>query len=874
MKLFHKKLIFLSLFSTLSFLTSIGQIGGTVFRDYNANGTRETYEIGVGGINVSIFNSFNIQVGATVTNAAGAYNFPLSTGTAVRVEFSIPNAIGCFSETGVYSGPQGSGSGSAVQFATSPNTNINFGLNNPNDYSQPNPIVATPCYVAGDPTLAANPGVNGGVQGLDVLVGLNYNDGSVTANTAMPSHLAKAEQIGAVWGLAYQKETKKLFSSAVIKRHCALGPLGTSGIYVTDFNGTPATSNFIQLSTLGVNFGVDHHVPNGSFGGYDMIGCDRGVFDDVGKVGIGDIDLSEDGKNMFITNLFDRTIYVLKINNPATTPAAGSLTAIASCPWLTETCNKGVSRPWGLKIHRNNLYVGVVCTGENAGQNIVGGATDLYAKVYQYNIATSTWNTTPIVTIPLNYTKGSAATWINTSYVKMWNPWVNVYPTYAFNWADPAQNFIIYPEPILSDIEFDTDGSMILGLMDRFGNQSGSGTLMIAPDGGSCWYTLTAGYNAYTYAASSGDILRVTHSNNTACTAFTTENNGSASGNTTAGANNGQGPGNGEYYYEDNFNGHDENTVGGLALKQGSNEVIATMYDAFRVGTGGITWFNNTTGGGQKRYEVFISTSSSLFGKSNGLGDIEILADPAPIEIGNLVWLDANRNGIQDAGEAGISNVTVLLFKGGVQVGSTITDGNGNYKFTGLTPNTAYTIKIDNTQANLSGKLPSAINQSSNTGIDSDGSTLAVNTIGVNLTTGNYGQNNHTYDFAFAPPAPCAITITLNIQKPCNDNSTPANTADDYYLMTVNATAISGGATNKYEVVYNSTVLNPGGTTYGSLTLIGAGNIFRADGNSTYNITIRDINNSSCSASFTTAVVTPCSVCPNIDCIPITATRH
>ena len=27
-------------------------------------------------------------------------------------------------------------------------------------------------------------------------------------------------------------------------------------------------------------------------------------------------------------------------------------------------------------------------------------------------------------------------------------------------------------------------------------------------------------------------------------------------------------------------------------------------------------------------------------GKGTGLGDIELLADPAPIEIGNRVWLD------------------------------------------------------------------------------------------------------------------------------------------------------------------------------------------------------------------------------------------
>ncbi len=55
-------------------------------------------------------------------------------------------------------------------------------------------------------------------------------------------------------------------------------------------------------------------------------------------------------------------------------------------------------------------------------------------------------------------------------------------------------------------------------------------------------------------------------------------------------------------------------------------------------------------------------------------------------QIGNLVFYDANRNGVfQPAlGEVGISGVTIDLVSGGVVIASVVTDANGGYLFTGL----------------------------------------------------------------------------------------------------------------------------------------------------------------------------------------------
>jgi hypothetical protein len=58
-----------------------------------------------------------------------------------------------------------------------------------------------------------------------------------------------------------------------------------------------------------------------------------------------------------------------------------------------------------------------------------------------------------------------------------------------------------------------------------------------------------------------------------------------------------------------------------------------------------------------------------------------------PSAIGDFVWDDRNRNGLQDASEPGISNSLVRLLDClGNEVARTNTDANGGYLFTGLVP--------------------------------------------------------------------------------------------------------------------------------------------------------------------------------------------
>lgn len=90
-------------------------------------------------------------------------------------------------------------------------------------------------------------------------------------------------------------------------------------------------------------------------------------------------------------------------------------------------------------------------------------------------------------------------------------------------------------------------------------------------------------------------------------------------------------------------------------------------------------------------------------------------------DIGDLIWNDTNKNGIQDNGESGKPGVVVELWQidpnGGpdIQVGTTTTDANGNYLFGGLDPGSYYiVVNVPN------GFTVSPQDAGTNDGVDSD----------------------------------------------------------------------------------------------------------------------------------------------------------
>src|SRR5205814_3525289 len=126
------------------------------------------------------------------------------------------------------------------------------------------------------------------------------------------------------------------------------------------------------------------------------------------------------------------------------------------------------------------------------------------------------------------------------------------------------------------------------------------------------------------YGVSAGDTLRACGS---LATGWTLENNGRCGGDGTAPQNTGEGPGGGEFYFQEHYLPYnDENGVGGLVQVPGFRDVVVNSHDPIPIFDndtlfdGGPMWHNNTSGSRSKVYRIYNGTLSfNIFGKANGL---------------------------------------------------------------------------------------------------------------------------------------------------------------------------------------------------------------------------------------------------------------
>ena len=123
-------------------------------------------------------------------------------------------------------------------------------------------------------------------------------------------------------------------------------------------------------------------------------------------------------------------------------------------------------------------------------------------------------------------------------------------------------------------------------------------------------------------------------------------------------------------------------------------------------------------------------------------GDAYLNADfgynfPGGHTIGDTVFMDADGDGVVDAGEPGIAGVTVTLLDGGGHpIATTVTDSDGNYAFPGL-PDGSYTVWVNDTR-NVLGGLTAVSDPDG--GLDSRSA--------VTLS----GADDLGQDFGYAPP--------------------------------------------------------------------------------------------------------------------------
>ncbi len=646
-----------------------GNIGGVVFNDYNTDGFMADTEPGLDSVLVYLYEcNIPVPVDSVWTDANGAYTFPNLGNFPYRVEF-VPVVDSCWIKPAFV----GTQSGSTVQFIESANCNVKVGFFYPGDYCQNAPDIAFSCFAQGK-----TDDVTSTVIGL-----VPYN---AIDRTEIFGDIEANELVGSVYGLAYDRSRHYLYGSAFLKRHVGLGSLGLGGIYRIDYSDT-INPQVVALYTVP---NVGSVIRPADLGAPNAPSMDTDAFAKIGKVGLGDIDISDDENTLWTINLFNRTL--VRIDDVLTTPTSTEL-AIASAP----TCDNGVFRPLAVKANRNKIYVGGVCTGENSG-----AATDLSASVHEYDVKKNMWKM--ILSWDLhapNYNHGDIVGSVNQNLAQCreWETWVDVYternlvantgsgePSAIFDGnfeivggGPTGAEFRCRGQALISDIEITREGMMVIAMMDRTGHQFGYRQ-----------HRPTTTLGNPISASAGGDVIAAYPVNGV----WTLENNGTVPGlNRTSlfGPNSNDGLGGGEYFYDNTRFTHLDADCGGLLYVPGEDELLSAINNPntseYNFG-GGIVYYDLKLGNTTRNDLTLLDPTANTvgIGMANSIGDLEALCEAAPIQIGNYVWNDANADGVQDACENPIPGVTVSLYDAtsNALLATTTTNAKGEYYFTGI----------------------------------------------------------------------------------------------------------------------------------------------------------------------------------------------
>ncbi|MDU6097908.1 SdrD B-like domain-containing protein, partial [Peptoniphilus harei] len=134
-----------------------------------------------------------------------------------------------------------------------------------------------------------------------------------------------------------------------------------------------------------------------------------------------------------------------------------------------------------------------------------------------------------------------------------------------------------------------------------------------------------------------------------------------------------------------------------------------------------------------------------------------------PSSIGDKVWLDENKDGIQDAGEAGVEGVTVKLLDkdgnpakdfNGNEVKDQVTDANGNYKFENLAAGDYVVQVVPNEKQSLTTKGQGTVDKDSNVDPASgktDVIKLEANREITDVDAGIVPEKEYKLDYEFKP---------------------------------------------------------------------------------------------------------------------------
>jgi len=191
-------------------------------------------------------------------------------------------------------------------------------------------------------------------------------------------------------------------------------------------------------------------------------------------------------------------------------------------------------------------------------------------------------------------------------------------------------------------------------------------------------------------------------------------------------------------------------------------------------------------------------------------------------KLGNYVWLDGDRDGLQDAGEAGVDNVVVELYRvdgngNRVFVSSTTTGDDystaaveqGYYQFTGLAAG-SYQLKFITPAYAFTGQDANA-NGSDAADSDVDAATGFSQVVALAAA-----ESNQTIDAGLVTPAPEPAKISGYVYEDAgNDGSRAGDAPIAGVLLTLSGTddlgqAVTATATTNAQGYYEFTGLRPG----------------------------------------------------------------
>jgi protocatechuate 3,4-dioxygenase beta subunit len=837
-------------------------VTGTVFRDFNhdgdqdGSGTNLLAEPGIAGVEVIAYDAAGTKFGPATTNAAGLYSLsvPTASTTALRVEVIAP--------AGAEDSRVGTGNASTIRFVTISEggtlANQHFALAYPDDYCQANPSLCTSLFPWNG---ATTPDLTG-------LVTTPYSATEVRNDTTAPTEIADGTLVGPVFGIAYDPVTQSIFSSAYLRRKAPFANDNTSIIYRRTSAGT--VTAYADLSTIFYG-GVNNAASAGGVNPHPQASTtwinDTSTADLIGKRGLGDLDISRDGKFLYTVGLNDKKLYIV----PTTaTPTSANVARLDIFTAAIGNCPTSDIQPFGIGVSpAGRVLIGGVCSAATSGN-----ANDLKFYIWELNAAgtavslVTTLDVDNTVTLPgSNLTDAP-----NAALIPRWNTWA----TWNENWALSNRNTDatvganegkeVFPQPMLSDIEFDGN-DLILGVRDRYGDQIPGEGRPTSPTSGS------NGTGANPWPRGLGDVLRVCSVSGS----FVMEGNG-VSGCNSGTAGSGYSA---EWFAQDQASDWwKEQSAGGIAVLASKPGVLSTAYDPRSFTAGGaevggvydengivnLSKTDSTDGSahiGATRIYADNGNAARSWGKANGLGDLEALCDAAPLEVGNRVWEDLDRDGIQDPGEPGLDGVAVRLYAASdtsftTILGTAITSGGGQYYFTtettranvsatdniggGLTFRNGFVVRLDRA-SDYTSALDDLELTTSNAVLGVEGYTGQSDFIDSDPTAGsgaigsawfpaitisadatNPGENDHTLDFGFAEPIPPAARDLALSKTVVSMNGTPASGTVTFQIEIFNQTADSVEDVTITDYIDTAsfapmTVLPAGGNTAGGAVL-------------------------------------------------------